>query len=172
MSSKIKYRIRSRPRRIKKIAKVIIAIGATLAIIGDYIITPIINTLPLELWIFLFAEIVPIALAQFWILGILILSIGILLLNFNWYKGTALLNTSDEAIYLSGKISTFIEIKDVNEINLFPNNVMNKNSIRFDSLYDRISVKFSNKNELVKFFEQMVPILNKHENVAVNNWEH
>lgn len=167
----VKYRIKSKPRKVKKVGTGFIIVGAILFITGDWILTPIFRAIPLDLWILIFDSAILIGLTQVWLAGLVLVYLGIWLQSFNWHKGTARISLADESIYLSGKVPTFFDFQDLSEINVFSNSIFSKNSIRFDGIYDRITIKFSDGYELISFIRHIKPIVDNHKQIRLNNWE-
>jgi hypothetical protein len=137
---------------------------------GDLVLAPIFKTVPLEMIVFVLGETLAQFFGIFWFSGLIVLLIGMFLLRYNSYSGVVTFNRSDETIYLSGKISTFINIYETKELMIYPYSILGKHAMRFTIDYDKIFLKFPNKKSLAEFFEWINPTVMKYQSINLINY--
>lgn len=149
-------------------------IAVVIFLIFDIILYPLSKLFPLEYWVLIIVHIAPIILSQTW-LGLTMFAfflsiVSYILIQFNWYKGTASIHLGDETIYVAGKMSTLIRFRDLKDIYVYASNLKVNNTIRFDLGYDKVSLRFRNLTNLAIFMNALIPLI-ANNNIPVNNWD-
>ena len=167
---KVKYRLKSHPTIIKKIGRITSIIGISLFLIGDYFISPILSIIPLELWIVVFEEIIPLIIENIWLSGLVIFFTGVTLESFNWRKGSLTFNETNDEISVNGLFSCKIKLRDLKEISIFNLKIGLKRSIRFKHPSEKLTIQFKSESALIDFVSTLIPHVHKYENIKVGSW--
>ena len=167
---KIRYRLKNHPTSIKKIGRTISMIGIGLFLLGDLVISPVLRTIPLDLWIVSFEEVLPTVLGSFWLVGLVVFFGGILLETLNWRTGSLCLDERLDEIHLSGLFACKVKISELTAVEVFNLRVGLKRSVRFLWPSEKLTVKFGDEATLIQFIEQLTPKVSERTDVNIGTW--
>ncbi|MEQ8688207.1 MAG: hypothetical protein RIE86_23085 [Imperialibacter sp.] len=167
---KIRYRLKNHPTSIKKIGRTIAMTGIGLFLLGDLVISPVLATIPLELWIVAFEDVIPRALGNFWMVGLFVFFGGFSLETFNWRTGTLSLDNKLNEIRISGLFNCNVKLSELTAVEVFNLRVGLKRSVRFLWLNEKLTVKFYDEATLIHFIEMLTPKVSEHSNVNIGTW--
>ncbi|MEQ9385133.1 MAG: hypothetical protein RIF36_24980 [Imperialibacter sp.] len=167
---KIRYRLKNHPTSIKKIGRTIAMTGIGLFLLGDLVISPVLATIPLELWIVAFEDVITRALGNFWMVGLFVFFGGFSLETFNWRTGTLNLDNKLNEIRISGLFACKAKLSQLTAVEVFNLRVGLKRSVRFLWPGEKLTVKFYDEPTLIQFIEQLTPKLSENTNLNIGAW--
>ncbi len=163
----IKYKIDSKPKKVRKVSDLLIGIGAVLLVVGNWIYTPL-SALPLELQVFALGEFIPKLFFDFNFLAIAILIVGLILIPFKWRRGKISLEV--DRIKIDGRIVVDLMIDKLQNVDVFDANHGVKRTVHLTSDNDKVKLKFRNKIDFENFSTSLFDLAAQKENVNFKTW--
>jgi len=167
MTFTIKYKIESKPKKVKKVSDLLIGAGAVLFVVGNWIYTPP-STLPLELQVFALGEFIPKLFFDFNFLAIAVLIVGLILIPLKWRSGKIFLEI--DRVTIEGSVVVGVLIDKLQNIDVFDANHGVKRTVHLTSDNDKVKLKFRNGVDFENFCASLFELAGEKENVKFKTW--
>lgn len=168
MTQRIKYIIKGKPTRIKKVASFLMGMSILLFLIVDFLYTPL-KSLPFELQVFAIGELIPSIFFDFNAIIILLFCLGLVLYFFRWRRGELIL--TDEKIVING-IPVLIVIEKITEVTFFDSDFVfggGRRLVLIKGDEGIFKIKFKTDDSFTQFAEQFVLSTSKYEHIKIKS---